>query len=123
MATVDFNHKEIQDLARKVGTLEPFFSEKEHALLLSIFAAAVDQIEVPDPDHGVLPLAEIGTQAGEGDGADGVGGGIEAGGAGAAGGSHPTLSELQGQLLTAFYPGSTHRGGITAKITGSQPIG
>jgi hypothetical protein len=105
MATVDFTHKEIQDLARKVGTLEPFFTEKEHALLLSIFAAVVGQIKVPDPDHGVLPLAKIDTQAG------------------GAGGAQQTLTDLKGQLLTAFYPGSTPRGGITAKITGSPPAG
>jgi hypothetical protein len=112
MDNVDFSHQDIQDLARKVGTLQPFFTEKEHSLLLAIFAAAVDRTEVPDPDHGVLPVAETDPpQEAAGDG----------------GAPQPTLTDLQQQLLNAYFPGGHHGPGgqghgFTAKITGAPPI-
>jgi hypothetical protein len=118
MGNVDFDHKDIQDLARKVGTLEPFFTEKELSLLLAIFAAAVDRTNVPETGHGVLPGARIDAQE-----------------PAPPGGAQPTLTDLQQQLLNAYYPGNVHGvggqgggagkssgGGFTAKITGTPPI-
>jgi len=93
MATVTFTHEEIEDLTRKVGALGPFFSKKERALLLAIFAAAAEQVTRSET-LGVFPGSEPS--------ADNV-----------------TLENLQEQLLNAYIPGNAPPHGITAKIIGA----
>ena len=56
MPELQFNRKDIEDLTRKVGTLEPYLSEQEHALLLAIFAAASERAE-PRTRAATLPTA------------------------------------------------------------------
>jgi hypothetical protein len=92
MATVKFTHEEIEDLARKVGALGPFFSKKERALLLAIFAAAAEK---------VTSSAKIGEFPGSEPSADSA-----------------TLENLQEQLLKAYIPGNAPPHGISAKIIG-----
>ena len=101
MADLKFSRKEIEDLARKVSTLEPFFSEKERALLLAIFASAAEHITVSKPGRGALPIANVLAQE--------------------LGADRTTLEDLQRQLLNAYIPGNEPPPGIAAKITGVIP--
>ena len=87
MADVEFNRKNIEDLARKLSALDQSLSEKERELLIAIFAAAVSRTEVPSKGHGTLPGIETNQPQ------EPVSGG------------HETLSELQRQLLNSYIPG------------------
>jgi hypothetical protein len=91
MANAAFSQKEIEDLARKLKTLEPFLNEKERALLLAIFAAAIDRAQGPAAVVEVAraaPPAAIRIQERE-----------------AAAESQATLADLLQQLGNAFTPG------------------
>ncbi len=105
---VKFTHKELLDLARKVGALHPFLSDKECEMLMAIFAASVGHVDVAKPGRGTLPSSTAK-----------VDDALEA----ALAGKEPSLSELQRQLLRAYVPGGQERpGGLSAKIAGINPV-
>ena len=112
MADVGFNRKEIEDLARKLSTLQPFLSEKERALLLAIFAAAVSSAKV----------SSTGKEALEGAPPEAITANI----LGAGTDKPATLADLQQQLSNAYTPGgdidSITLGGSTFKII-KPPVG
>jgi hypothetical protein len=106
---VKFTHKELLDLARKVGALHPFLSDKETEMLMAIFASSVGRVDVAKPGRGTLPS----TTATLDDALEK-----------ALAGKEPSLSELQKQLLHAYVPGSHEGpGGLSAKIAGINPAG
>ena len=90
MADLEFQLKDISNLAQKLRTIQQSLSQQEHMLLLAIFAAAAARVTVSDPLAGTitLPVPEI---RGETPGA----GGLQA-----------TLGDLQQQLLNAYIPGN-----------------
>lgn len=104
MAQLEFSRKELEDLARKVGTLQPFLSDKERELLLAIFASAAHHVTVSEPGHGVFaPVNVLAQELDEEENA--------------------TLADLQRQLLNSYIPGnqpgeSGTSLGLTAKISG-----
>ena len=91
MADLEFNRQEIEDLARKLSTLESSLSEQERALLLAIFAAAADRARQTGPSVATLPEASTDEAPETGAGTD----------------EQATLADLQQQLLSAFIPGSS----------------
>jgi len=109
MAELQFSRKELEDLARKVGTLQPFLSDKERELLLAIFASAEHHVTVSPtkPDHGAFDEVKVlGQELTEDE--------------------NPTLGDLQRQLLNSYIPGNTQPEtgtplGLTAKVTGLPP--
>src|SRR6266581_4126820 len=90
MADLEFNRQDIENLIRKVSTLQPYFSAQELQLLMSIFALAAERAEPGDaPQVAMLPEAVVpGQQAG-------------------GGGGPATVAQLQQQLLQAYIPGSS----------------
>lgn len=82
MADLEFNRREIEDLARKLSTLESSLTVQERALLLAIFAAAADRANQTGPGVAALPQAS---------GTD----------------EEATLADLQQQLLSAHTPGNS----------------
>ena len=108
MADVKFTHKELLDLARKVGALHPFLSDKETEMLMAIFASAVEHVDVAKPGRGTLPSTTATLDAA-----------LDA----ALVGKEPGLAELQRQLLHAYVPGGKEGpGGLSAKIAGINPV-
>jgi hypothetical protein len=106
---VKFTHKELLDLARKVGALHPFLSDKETEMLMAIFASSVGKVGVTKPGRGTLPSTTATLDKK-----------LEA----ALAGKEPSLSELQRQLLHAYAPGGQEGpGGLSAKIAGINPGG
>ncbi len=108
MAELQFSRKELEDLARKVGTLQPFLSDKERALLLAIFASAEHHVRVTEPGHGAF--AEVNVLGQE----------LEEG--------YPTLGDLMRQLLNSYIPGNQQpesgtSQGLNGKVTGMPPPG
>jgi hypothetical protein len=109
MANVPFGKKEIEDLARKLKTLQPFLNEKERALLLAIFRAAIVHAQGPaavaEEGGAALPAAiriqerEVGAER------------------------QATLADLQQQLGNAYTPGgdidSVTIGETTFRIAGT----
>jgi hypothetical protein len=93
MADLEFTRQEIEDLTRKLSTLESIFSEQERALLLAIFAAAADRATQTDLDVSTLPEASS-------DQAPGVG--AETGTD-----EQATPADFQQQLLNAYTPGNS----------------
>lgn len=89
MANLEFNRQEIEDLTRKLSTLE--FSEQERALLLAIFAAAADRATQTDLGVATLPEASPDQAPGAGAGTD----------------EQATLADFQQQLLNAYTPGNS----------------
>jgi hypothetical protein len=89
MADVEFTRKDIEDLARKLSTLQPFLSDQERQLLLAIFATAADHAESTGPGGASLPAASIRGQEADAGAADQV-----------------TAEGLQQQLLSAYVPGN-----------------
>lgn len=109
MAELQFSRKELEDLARKVGTLQPFLSDKERALLLAIFASAEHHVTVPEPGQGAFPVVNVLAQELEEE-------------------ESPTLADLQRQLLNSYIPGNEEPEsgtplGLTAKIMGMPQPG
>jgi hypothetical protein len=107
MENLEFSRKELEDLARKVGTLQPFLSDKERKLLLAIFASAEHHVTVPGTDRGVFPAVNVLAQELEEE-------------------ESPSLADLQRQLLNSYIPGNAQPEsgtplGLTAKITGITP--
>ena len=108
MADVKFTHKELLDLARKVGALHPFLSDKETEMLMAIFASAVEHVDVAKAGRGTLPSTTATLDAA-----------LDA----ALAGKEPGLAELQRQLLHAYVPGGKEGpGGLSAKIAGINPV-
>lgn len=91
MADLEFNRQEIEDLTRKLSTLESIFSEQERALLLAIFAAAADRATQTDLDVATLPEASPDQAPGAGAGTD----------------EQATPADFQQQLLNAYTPGNS----------------
>ena len=99
MPDLEFKQENIEDLARKVGTLEPFFSGQERALLLAIFATASERVARRNR-AATLPAADT-----------------EHPTPGATTGKQATLKDLQQQLLDAYVAGTDPaQGGFTARI-------
>lgn len=113
MADLEFTEQNIQDLTRKLATLDAFFSDTERGLLLAIFAAAAERAKPYGSQHGgTLPQAtSLGLAPGQGAGT----------------GQQANLPRLQQQLLCAYIPGnsfdSVTQGGLTGRITGSPGSG
>jgi hypothetical protein len=106
MQELQFNQKDIEALTRKVATLEPYLSEQELALLLSIFAVASQRIERRNR-AATLPAADTVHPA-----------------QGAVTGRQATFGDLQRQLLDAYVAGTDPaQGGFRASITGTPPTG
>jgi hypothetical protein len=103
MPELQFNRKDIEDLARKVGTLEPYLSEQEHALLLAIFAAASERA-TPRTRAATLPTAETEHPTRE-----------------AGTPRHATFGDLHQQLLDAYVAGPDRaEGGFLDCITRTE---
>jgi hypothetical protein len=104
MAELQFSRKELEDLARKVGTLQPFLSDKERALLLAIFASAEHHVRVTEPGHGAFAEVNVlGQELAEEE--------------------YSTLGDLMRQLLNSYIPGNQQPEsgtslGLTGKVTG-----
>ena len=108
MADVKFTHKELLDLARKVGALHPFLSDKETEMLMAIFASAVEHVDVAKAGRGTLPSTTATLDPA-----------LET----ALAGKEPSLSDRQRQLLHAYGPGGKESpGGLSAKIAGINPV-
>jgi hypothetical protein len=106
MQELQFNQKDIEDLARKVGTLEPYLSERERALLLAIFAVASERVARRNR-AATLPAADTVHPSRV-----------------APTGKQATFSDLQRQLLDAYVAGTDpSQGGFTFSITGIPPTG
>lgn len=104
MANLEFSQKDIEDLARKLSTLQPFLSDQERALLLAIFAAAAGSAKPFGPSGATLPKAGI------------------AGQAAVAGTAAPvTAADLQQQLLGAYVPGNDF-GSVTSGLPDTGKI-
>ena len=102
MGEVKFTLQDVEDLTRKVSTLAPDLTANEHALLLAIFAAAADRIEVSATGQGTLPAAAV---QGEQLGAEQL-----------------TVADFRRQLLNAYIPGEgPTEGGFRALITAMPP--
>jgi hypothetical protein len=104
MAELQFSRKELEDLARKVGTLQPFLSDKERELLLAIFASAEHHVTVREPGRGKFAEVNVLGQDLEEE-------------------ESATLADLQRQLLNSYIKGNTEAEigtplGLTAKISG-----
>jgi len=103
MPELQFNRKDIEDLTRKVGTLEPYLSDEERALLLAIFAAASTHA-APRTRAATLPTAETEHPTG--------GAGIP---------REESFGDLQRKLLDAYVAGTDPtQGGFLACITGTE---
>jgi hypothetical protein len=111
MTGVQFTLQDIEDLDQKLSTLQPFLSDKERNLLVAIFAAAVDRIEVSTTDQGTLQ-GELPTPS-------------LAQTLYARTDWQQTLADLQQQLLNAYIPegdaSPVDEGGMKAKITTPPP--
>jgi hypothetical protein len=90
MANLDFTRQDIVDLIRKLSTLQPYFSEKECALLLAIFGAAAERARSSGVSGATLPEAGSSGQT-----------------PGAGTGGSETIASLQQQLLSAYIPGNS----------------
>jgi hypothetical protein len=89
VANLEFSPQDIENLAQKLGRLQPSLSQQEHMLLLAIFAAAADRAVVSDAaGTATLPVPEIWGQVP------------------GAGGKQATLGDLQEQLINAYVPGN-----------------
>lgn len=104
MANLEFNRRDIENLAQKLATLWDKFSPQERDLLLAIFANAAGNVNPPGQKQpATLPAASDSAQA-LAAGAD-----YEA-----------TLANYQQQLLTAYIAGnsfdSVTDGGDTGRI-------
>jgi hypothetical protein len=109
MSELQFSRKELEDLARKVGTLQPFLSDKERALLLAIFASAEHHVRVVEPGHGAFAAVNVLGQELEEE-------------------EDPTLGDLMRQLLNSYIPGNQEPEpgppqGLTGKVTGMPQPG
>jgi hypothetical protein len=103
MPELQFNRKDIEDLTRKVGTLAPYLSDEERALLLAIFAAASTHA-APRTRAATLPTADT-----------------ERPDRGAETPREATFGDLQRQLLDAYVAGSDPpEGGFRACITRTE---
>ena len=110
MPELQFNQKDIEDLSRKVGTLEPYLSDEERTLLLAIFAAASASAKRPSAASrkraATLPVADTNHPATRG----------------ARTPRQATFGDLQRQLLDAYKAGTNPpEGGFLACITGTPP--
>lgn len=104
MANLEFSQQDIEDLARKLSTLQPFLSDQERALLLAIFAAAAGSAKPSGLSGATLPKAGIVGQAAE------------------AGTAAPvTAADLQRQLLGAYVPGNDF-GSVTSGLPDTGKI-
>lgn len=109
MADLEFTQQNIQDLTRKLATLDAYLSDTERDLLLAIFAAAAERAKPYGTQHGgTLPQATSpGPPPQQGAGT----------------GQQANLQSLQQQLLCAYIPGnsfdSVTQGGLTDRITGT----
>lgn len=104
MADLEFNKKDIENLAQKLATLWGQFSQQERALLLAIFASAAGHVKPPGPNQpATLPTASI-SAAPPASAAD----------------DEATLADFQQQLLNAYIAGNSFDsitdGGDTGKI-------
>jgi hypothetical protein len=109
MADMEFTQQDIQNLTRKLATLDPYFSDRERDLLLAIFATAAERAKPYGSQHGgTLPQAVSS---------------VPPPGHGAGTGQQASLPRLQQQLLSAYVPGnsfdSVTQGGLTGRITGT----
>jgi hypothetical protein len=104
MADLEFNKKDIENLAQKLATLWGDFSEQERSLLLAIFALAAGHAKPPGPKQSATLPSASNSAAPLADPAD----------------YRATLAYYQQQLLTAYIAGnsfdSVTDGGDTGKI-------
>jgi len=95
MADLSFNKADINSLTQKLKNVQESLglTEHEYRLLLAIFAAAADRINLNNPaanNSSTLPLPEIFGAAPD-----------------AVADPNVTLGDLQNQLLNAYIPGSS----------------
>ena len=89
MANVAFTQKELDDLAEKLHTLQPFLNERERALLLAVFAAVIDLVKGSRTGVGAAERTPSAAIVIEAQGAD----------------RPATLADLQQQFSSAFTSG------------------
>lgn len=59
MSDLQFSRAEIEDLARKLGSLQAELSERERQLLVAIFAAARIEVRSISDDSGGAAVADL----------------------------------------------------------------